>query len=352
MRNLKKTGIFLGLFLILIFSVIIGTEKEVQQQQTYIPQVILNSPWGEKNVFMDKEASPESEFGVYDPYSRNPKAYDAGPIQGPSNFNVAPNGDIYICDIFNERIQRFSAGGQLVSVINIGGWRGYGDDLSVDENGNIYVLYSSYSPARVCKFNQQGNLLIEYVSFKDEDSKGMNIGGGPTKIFCDNSGRLFMRYYSEKDLHFKIFQLGTDVAEFAPEQQKATLRNGFVGVNGLSLNQDLIFGIIDGKMYLLDNTGKAVKEYKHGANPRLLVGTDATGCIYLHAFDLTKDVQLVRKYDPEGRLISVIELKTIDYAHHNLNKPITVDAQGNIYVFDSTKEGITLTKWSPSGASK
>jgi hypothetical protein len=188
--------------------------------------------------------------------------------------------------------------------------------------------------------------------FEDNDSEGMNIGGGPTKIFCDNSGRLFMQYYSEKDRDFKIFQFGIAITDFTPVQQKTSLKRGFVGVNGLILNQDRIFGIIDGKMWLLDNLGKTVTQYEHPANPRLFLGTDANGAIYLHAFDISKGTELVRKYSLDGRLISVVEWKNIGYAQHNLNKPITVDSQGNIYIFDSTKSGITITKWSPSGAEK
>ena len=332
MKNSKKTGIFSALILIFLSPLIQGTEEKIIQQQTYTPQVIINAPWGNKS----------GEFGLY----------VEGPIMGPSTFTIAPNGDIYIVDTFNNRIQRFTPAGSFVAAFPAVG-SGWAEDIAVDANGNVYLLF--LGPARVWKSDQEGNRLkiIEtfdnYENRHDEDIRGMDIGGGPTKIFCDNSGRLFMRYYSEKDLNFKIFQLGTDVAEFSPAQQKATLRTGFVSDNGLSLNQDRIFGMVDGKMYLLDNTDKAVKEYKHIANPRLLVGTDAEGCIYLHAFDMDKDTELVRKYDPEGRLLAVIEWKNVGYAQHNLNRSITVDAKGDVYVLGSSKDGITLTKWSPSG---
>ncbi len=348
MNRLTKISVFLIPILILVFSLIIATEKETIQQQTYTPQVIINAPWGKKNVHMDKEASPEGEFGIFDPYSRNSKAYDEGPVQGPSNFTVAPNGDIYICDIFNERIQRFSANGQLVSIIDIGGWRGYGDDISVDESGNIYLLYSSYSPVRVCKFDQQGNLLIEYVSFKDEDSKGMNIGGGPTKLYCDNSGRLFITYYKENERAQVIFQLGTATAEFSPAQQKATIRRGNAGISGRILNKDQIFQYIDGKMFTVDDSDEKMTGYNFSGGYSFL-DVDGSGNAYMTHYDAKTDIYSVRKQTPDGEVISTFGWKLEGYAQDNLNKPLTVDDEGNVYVLGSTKDGITLTKWSPSG---
>jgi len=156
------------------------------------------------------------------------------------------------------------------------------EDIALDQNENIYILTIVSGPVLVWKFDQNGNLVKEYVSFEDEDAVGMNIGGGPTKLFCNNSGRLFLQYFSEKKREDKIFQFGTTTTDFTPEQQKATLRKGFVGVNGLSLNQNRIFEITDGKTYLMDNLGKAVTQYKHGVNPHLFLGTDANGSIYLH----------------------------------------------------------------------
>ena len=101
-----KISTFLGIFLFLICSVNQSAEEETALQQTYTPQVIINAPWGNK---------PE-EFGLYDPYRNNPAARDQGPIQGPSTFTIAPNGDIYIVDILNYRVQRFTQNGEFISL--------------------------------------------------------------------------------------------------------------------------------------------------------------------------------------------------------------------------------------------
>jgi hypothetical protein len=308
--------------------------------------VILSAPWGQK----------PGEFGIYDPYTRNPKAVDQGPIQGPSAFTIAPTGDIYICDIFNERIQRFSPEGTLISVIPVKGWRGYGEDLCADQNENIYILYPSYIPARVCKFDQTGNLLREYVSFEDQDAKGMNYGGGSTRLYCDNSGRLFLSYYKANERTQAIFQFGTTITEFTPEQQKATLRRGSGGMTGIILNKDRIFQFIDGKMLSVDNSGKPVVEFKSLSTYSFL-DVDSLGNAYLTSYNIEKNTYSVRKQTPDGKIISSFDWEYQKYqlpaprtpTSVDTNKELTIDAQGNIYVLSLTNSGVTITKWSPAG---
>ncbi|MCJ7457979.1 MAG: hypothetical protein MUP17_03180 [candidate division Zixibacteria bacterium] len=339
MKNLKNIHLVLGLLLVLITPVF---ATETVQQQTYGSKVILSAPWGQN----------PGEFGLDNPYAHNSKAHDLGPIQGPSTFTIAPNGDIYVCDTFNGRIQRFSPAGNLITVIS--GRAGYGDDICIDQNQDIYVLYGSAAPPRVLKYDQAGNLLKEYVSFQDEDAKGMNYGGGSTKLYCDNSGRLFLSYYRENSRMQAIFQFGTTAGDYAPAQQKATLRKGFAGTSGFILDKGQILQEIEGKMASVDNTGKVVTEYNISAGSFSFFDIDPQGNVYMHAY-VQKDEEIsekVRKYTANGALISEIAWKSTGYAIHNLNKSLSIDSQGNIYVFDSTKDGITITKWSPSRANK
>ncbi|MCJ7497459.1 MAG: hypothetical protein MUO78_04925 [candidate division Zixibacteria bacterium] len=339
MKFYSKIIILLILFLILQ---VLAFCSDNTPHQTYIPQIILNEPWGQK----------PGEFGIDDPYARNPKAIGQGPVMGPSTFTVAPNGDIYIVDMFNYRVQRFTQDGAFVSSFSLLETRSAGgEDISVDANGNIYLLY--LGPAVVRKFDSNGNLLkiIFMFNHEDEDAEGMNTGGGPTKIFCDKSGRLFLQYRSEKYRDFRIFQFGTDVTDFTPEQQKATLRRGFAGGSGIILKKEQIFQYIDGKMFTVDNSNKAIRGYNFSGTYSFL-DVDGSGNAYMTYYNMDTDIYSIKKQTPDGKIICTFEWKFTNYAHHNLNKPLIVDAQGNVYVFDSTKEGITITKWSPVGTGK
>ncbi len=336
MKNLKNISLVLGMFPILITSVF---ATESVQQQTYVSQVILSALWGQK----------PGEFGIDDPYAHNSKAHDLGPIQGPSTFTIAPNGDIYIVDIFNYRVQRFTQDGKFVS--SLSARMGLVEDICVDADGNVYLL--EIAPAYVRKLDPEGKLLklIPMFNHDDQDAKGMNYGGGSTKLYCDNSGRLFLSYYRENTRMQAIFQLGTTAGDYTPAQQKATLRKGFAGTSGFILDKGQILQGIDGKMVSVDNTGKVVTEYNISAGSFSFFDIDPQGNVYMHAY-VQKDEEIsekVRKYTANGALISEIAWKSMGYAIHNLNKSLSIDSQGNIYVFDSTKDGVTITKWSPSG---
>jgi hypothetical protein len=183
---------------------------------------------------------------------------------------------------------------------------------------------------------------------QDKDAEGMNTGGGSTHIYCDNSDRLFLSYRKDNEGTQAIFQLGTAAVEYTPDQQKATLRKGSAGTSGSILNKNQTFQFIDGNIFTVDNLGKTVTEFKSLGSYSFL-DVDSLNYIYLIAYSKENDMFTIRKQNPEGKFISSFEWRNINYAHHNLNKPITIDSQGNIYVFDSSKEGITITKWSPSG---
>lgn len=351
MKTSRIINIFCGIFLVLNLCELWA---EKPQQQTYVSAVVLNAPWGQKNLYMDGEPSPPGEFGIFDPYSRDPNAVDQGPIQGPSSFAIAPSGDIYICDICNCRIQRFGPGGNFISVIPMKE-RVADEDLAVDQEGNIYVLTLVSNPALVWKYDQNGNVVKEYKIFNDDDAIGINYGNS-THIYCDKSGRLFLSYYKANEMTQAIFQFGTTAVEFAPAQQKAKLRKGSAGVSGIILNKDLIFQFSGSKLFSVDNLGKSITEFKSLGSYSFL-DADSLNYDYLTSYNMAKDIYSIIKQTADGKVVSSFEWKYPRYQLPNSAKPVsvrtnkelTIDAQGNVYVLGLTNSGVTITKWSPSG---
>jgi hypothetical protein len=167
--------------------------RDTVQQETYVSEVIISAPWGEKNLVYDGETSPPGQFGYH---------VDDETEMGPSCLAVAPNGDIYIVDPLNKRLQKYTSGGSFVSTIP---FASLGKDLRtisvvdlcVDRDDNIYLLL--YGPradwdkatednmGRVLKCDQQGNLLQTYPVLTGVASTG-------SFLVCDNSGRVFYAY--------------------------------------------------------------------------------------------------------------------------------------------------------------
>lgn len=316
------------------------TTKSLQpvQEETYVSKVILQAPWAEKNLVDDGEESPPGEFGIHVyviPESLK-QFGDAPPPEGPTSFTIAPNGDIYITDPLNGRIQRFDANGNFISVIRIPplerskynqesdsarmerlrragklpktkepqdvqvvpkGRNWYKTTatnlICVDRSNNVYLIRAEgYTNQSLYKYDQQGKLLATYPLFPE-----VRIGGGD-KLYCDSSDRLFLQY--SRRLTDKIilslkewdslrgssapfaFQIGTADRVFTPEEQKATLRRG------------------------------------------VLHETPDTRKIKEHAWK-----------EFRGKFWGLHSMRDYDY----------VDEKGNLYHFCSTKQGIIISKW-------
>jgi hypothetical protein len=273
------------------------------------------------------EESPPGEFGVYQyvvPESLKEQV-DAGLPEGPTSFTVAPNGDIYITDPLNKRIQRFDENGNFVSVIpipplerikfvqesdfarverlrragklpkrdpqkpndvqvvpkpkTINGYQWYWKTICVDQDNNVYLLWDEPNNISVRKYDQTGKLLSTYPLFEE---RGRERGGG-TRLYCDSSGNLFFETYKRiksNTYGLVTFQFGTMQQAFTPEQQKKTETSGSVRKKEL---------------------GKV-------------------------------DLQV---WEKQRGMFWGPEIWNYDF----------VDEKGNLYLYWSTKEGITITKW-------
>jgi hypothetical protein len=252
MRNLIKIGEVLVLFGVLLFfgaqllftqeatpirptrpprtqdtTLRVGSDS-LTPQETYVSAVIISAPWGKKNLVYDGEESPAGEFGIriYEVPESLQQFADVPPPEGPTSFTVAPNGDIYITDPLNGRIQRFDANGNFVSVIRIPPVERseYGQEsdsarmerlrragklpkidnqipekpndvqvapkgtnwykstatnlICVDRSNNVYLLRAEgYTNQSLYKYDQQGKLLATYPFFPE-----VRIGRGTNCI--------------------------------------------------------------------------------------------------------------------------------------------------------------------------
>ncbi len=303
----------LSLIVLNMFWVVSNKANNIQKE-TYVTQTIINASWGRE----------PGHFGVY-------ALPEGGPVAGPETFTIAPNGDIYIEDGINTRVQRFnSTTEELLNVIPV--FMGAEYDFCVDQNGDIYMLYAGLVPSQVWKYDQNGNVLKKYK---------LSHGSGP--LFCDKQGRLFIGGPT-------VYQFGTISEEFTPEQQKATLREGFAGSNNVVLNQGKIFQTKEGKLHLVEfdstvkKTGKSDKEfslyrlnlYPYGVAG--FTGVDEQMNVY------TTSGSVIRKYNSAGDLMAEFTIQKDDYIW--TSRSLVLDEHGNIYVMSTSKDGLKIIKWS------
>ena len=302
---------------------VIGICSDNTPQGTYVPRIILTAPWGEKSLSYDKVASKPGEFG----FGVNAESLEVG----PTAFTIAPNGDIYIGDALNDRVQRFSAQGSFIKTIP-NAWGSSLGGFAVDQDGNIYSPYIYTKNPAVYKFDQNGNRVMIYPIAKDEEM-GIDryYSWSPNSISCDDSGRVFVQYTVHSGTP-RSFQIGTKDAVYSPAQQKATINEASFGATAN-----------------VPNMNKILREVG-------LLGVDKDAVYTIQKDELNPNISIIRKSTYDGRPIGVYSLdwskvkcELITSASMNNN---AVFDKGNIYNFCSDKDGIKIIKWTPVESSK
>lgn len=297
---------------------VLGICSDKTPQGTYVPSVVLTAPWGKKNLSDHGLPSEPGKFGF--------SLDESGLAHGPTAFTVAPNGDIYIADNMNKRIQRFSASGGLLSVIP-NAWGEMYAGLAVDEEGNIYCPNTYTTNPVVYKFDQNGNRVKIYPITKDEEmGTDKPYNWSATGISCDDSGRVFLQYIKYPSAP-GAFQIGTKDYEFSPAQQKATFKEA---VFGATAN--------------VPNMSKISREDG-------LLGVDKDAVYTMEKDEKNPNIATIKKATYDGRLLGIY---TVDWSQakctlltaFSMNKHTVFD-KGHVYSFCSDKDGIRIIKWSP-----
>lgn len=135
-------------------TTIVDTEQELEE---YVPKIIIKAKWGTK----------PGEFGI--PPKDTPKRY-----YGPSAITVDSNGNIYVLDRWNQRIQEFTQNGKFKREIKIKTNLSKGEyfwfherGVAIDKDGYIFCMFSigkgigTIVDKRLQKFSPSGKLIKE-----------------------------------------------------------------------------------------------------------------------------------------------------------------------------------------------
>src|SRR5262249_3233603 len=118
-------------------------------------------------------------------------------VHSPIGVAVDSSGNVYVADVDNNRVQKFSSDGSFITK-----WGSYGtadgqfnltSRVAVDSSGNVYVAYVAKN--RVQKFSSDGSFITKWGS---RDSFGIADGQFelPVGVAVDSSGNVYVAEFA------------------------------------------------------------------------------------------------------------------------------------------------------------
>jgi DNA-binding beta-propeller fold protein YncE len=173
-----------------------------------------------------------------------------GQFDEPSGIAVGPNGDVYVVDRNNDRVQMFSSTGVLMTQWgSTGTGNGQFDNprgVTVDPAGRVYVT-DSFN-ARVQKFTATGGYLTQWGSLGNGDGQ-FSL---PRAVKADGSGFV---YVTDDGFSLKRVQKFTDTGVFVTKWGSQGSGDGqFAGPRGIAVDDS-------GYVYVADAVNDRIQKF-------------------------------------------------------------------------------------------
>jgi DNA-binding beta-propeller fold protein YncE len=155
------------------------------------------------------------------------KGEEPGQFMFPTYLNLDPDGNLYVTDTLNSRVQMFDANGKYVKSFgqrgNAWGMFDKPKGVALDSFGNVYVADSGWSNVQI--FNQKGQILLFF------GGRGPIPGmlENPTAIAIDKSNRIYVADYLNHRV--EVYQLVNTTAEDSFVNPVAEGKGGEAGRN-------------------------------------------------------------------------------------------------------------------------
>ena len=277
----------------------------------------------------------------------------SGQFENPRNVAFDAQGNLYVADSDNARIQKFDPSGKLLlawgtksqdNAVGAPGTFNQPWGIAVDQAGNVYVADTwNY---RIQKFDSNGKFLTMWGT--NGDTRGVaNVNPiqmyGPRAIAVDAQGNVLVTDTGNKRVS-KFSPNGDPIAQF-----------GGVGADNGQFQEPVGIAIDrQGNVFVADTWNQRIQKFDPNLNyltqwpvqawdsqtvvnkPYLTV--DANG----NVFTSDPEGSRVIKFSNDGALLAVFGVRGSDLSSFNLPIGLAFDAAGNLYVADSGNQRILV----------
>lgn len=246
------------------------------------------------------------------------------PRRGPESFSNDAEGNLYICDTVNRRIQLFSPNGSYLYEISLRGGM-EANDIAVDKFGNIYVYDDMQG--ELYQYDKKGEFLSTIVvDLKRWESRG------PMHIIDD---MIYMRSSDQEDIPIGRIVMGSLVPPTADDLLQPPAK-GIHGFSGRRYFVELV-RMEKGIIKIIDKEGNITESIDlplKGIVSLRFLQEDKKGNFYIQTerVDNAKIVLEVHKFSAYGTHLTTVLIPENDYSSWSV-KLLSLDENGNIYQF-------------------
>lgn len=266
-----------------------------------------------------------------------------GQLQIPTAIAIDTNGNIYIVEYANERVQKFDSSGNFLMKWGTPG-KGEGhfsrpNCIAIDKSGKVYVLDASY----VQKFTPEGQFLARWKA-----------KSRPSGIALDSQSNVYVTCMGSHSVQ-KFDNSGKEISKWV---NTASEDNQLISPKSIALDSSSNIFVADTKNNRIQRFDSEVN-FLSNLGGELWPGvaslaTDASGNLYVACWEPDE----VQKYNPDGKLIGRWGSTGNGDGQFSYVPAIAVGPSGNVYMADSgncrvqkfTSEGEFLAKWGTKGA--
>lgn len=314
---------------------VVYMKKDLMRKMWKIGDSELLATTDETSVFPDEKfvpLNPVQSFGE--------GGLEAGLLNKPRNLAIASNGDVYVLNSDNQRVDVFDASGQYRFDFTNPDHGGFNQPwgIEIDSKDNVYIADTWNH--RMLKFDAQGNFLLEWYA-NDPTSQSLSFYG-PRAIAINTRDRIYVTdtgnkriliYDTDGQYLGKFGEVGMGAGEFDEPVGVAVYKSQFLAVADTWNQRVQVFDIsgetvdpmpivtfpvnawysqsLDNKPYLtFDSTGETI-----------LFSDPESGLIWQY----TMSGSLIRSFNAAGGGIDTIAMPT----------GLTVADDGSLWVVDT-----------------
>jgi len=261
------------------------------------------------------------------------------PFNAPVGISLDLDGNFYVMDTKNSRVQKFDSDGKFLLM-----WGSPGNEngqflitvpdegrLAVDTQGNVYVL--DVSNFRIQKFSSNGTYLTKWGTRGDGDGQFLE----PADIALDKQNNVYV-----VDFRTRLVQKFDENGKFILSWG-STENAPFAGLYSVAIDPDGNVLVADesGRILKFDGNGNflstiSLVKLNNFAIDTWNIAVDTQGNIYVADHNGHQIVKL----SSQGEILTSWRGKETGAAMFNSLQDITVDEKGNVYITDSVSNNV------------